>query len=159
MTRSEGGDWQLRRYEEIILRMQHGHLAAKIFSSLFKSPIVQSSQPKAGFGKIEQRWIDQCSMVAGHGRHTECQPNRPQRLHDLNWIIQAGIDLLYMRAKADQIFDCLINQTDNVGSLAWHSRACGCKRCAVLGRHHRARCDNRCSTQVRHTSLGCPAPP
>ena len=58
MTRSEGGDWQLRRYKEIIVRMQQRHSAAKIFSGLFKSAIVESSQPKARFGKIEQRWID-----------------------------------------------------------------------------------------------------
>jgi len=43
--------------------MQPGHSTAKIFSRLFKSAIVQSSQPKAGFGKVEQRWIDQCSMI------------------------------------------------------------------------------------------------
>jgi hypothetical protein len=71
MTRSESRDWQLRRYEEIILCMQHGHSAAEIFSSLFKSAIVQSSQPKARLGKIAQRWIDQCSMIGGHRRHTE----------------------------------------------------------------------------------------
>ena len=52
-------------------------------------------------------------MISSHGRNTERQPNRPQRSHDLNWIIQAEINLLYMRAKAGQIFDCLINQTDN----------------------------------------------
>ena len=95
--------------------MQHGHSAPKIFSSLFKSPIVQSSQPKGRFGKIDQRCIDQCSMVAGHGLYTECQPDRPQGSHDFNWIIQAGINLLYMRSKANQIFNCLIDQTDNVG--------------------------------------------
>ena len=116
MTRSESGDCQLRSYEEIILCVQHRHSAAKAFSSLFKLAIVESSQPKARFGKIEQRWIDQCSMICGHGRHTECESNRPQRLHDLNWIIQVGINLLYVRPKADQIFDCLVNQTDNVGS-------------------------------------------
>ena len=95
--------------------MQHGHSAPKIFSSLFKSPIVQGSQPKGRFGKIEQRCIDQCSMVAGHGLYTECQPDRPQGLHDFNWIIQTRIDLLYVRSKANQIFNCLIDQTDNVG--------------------------------------------
>jgi hypothetical protein len=95
--------------------MQHRHSAPKIFSSLFKSPIVQSSQPKGRFGKIEQRCIDQCSMVAGHGLYTECQPDRPQGLHDFNWIIQTRIDLLYVRSKANQIFNCLIDQTDNVG--------------------------------------------
>ena len=93
--------------------MQHGHSAPKIFSSLFKSPIVQSSQPKGRFGKIEQRCIDQCSMVAGHGLYTECQPDRPQGLHDFNWIIQTRIDLSV--APSNQIFNCLIDQTDNVG--------------------------------------------
>ena len=96
--------------------MQHGYAAAEIFSSLFRSAIVQSSQPKARFGKIEQGWINQCSMIGGHGRRTECKSNRPESSHDLNSIIQAGINLLYMRPKADQIFDCLINQTDDVGS-------------------------------------------
>ena len=64
MTRSEGGNCHLRCYEEIILRVQHSHSAAEIFSSLLKSPIVQSRQPKARFGEIEQRCIDQCAMVA-----------------------------------------------------------------------------------------------
>ena len=54
-------------------------------------------------------------MVAGHGLYTECQPDRPQGSHDFNWIIHAGINLLYMRSKANQIFNCLIDQTDNVG--------------------------------------------
>ena len=72
MTGSEGGDWQLRCYKEIIFRMEHRHSAAKIFSSLFKSAIIQSSQPKARFGKIEQGRIDQRLMIARNGSHAEC---------------------------------------------------------------------------------------
>ena len=39
MARSEGGDWQLGRYEEIILCVEHGHSAAEILSGLLKSAI------------------------------------------------------------------------------------------------------------------------
>ena len=145
--------------------MQHGHSAPKIFSSLFKSPIVQGSQPKGKpradhlLARIEQRCIDQCSMVAGHGLYTECQPDRPQGLHDFNWIIQTRIDLLYVRSKANQIFNCLIDQTDNVGIWLGIAERPAVSDAQFLDAITKPVAIIDCSTQVRHTSLGCPAPP
>ena len=92
MSRRERGHGELRREQQVVSLVQLTHAPGECLTRALELAIGERIEAESRFGKCEQGRIEQQALRRTHRCDRQRKGHRPQRLHDLDGIVQPQVD-------------------------------------------------------------------
>ena len=109
MVRLERGRRKLRRDEQVVVAVQEVHAPAERLALPLDGAVLERRDAEARLREFEERRIEQRALLWAHRIDPDREGDRPQRLHDLDRVVEREIDLVDVRAEAGEHRDRAID--------------------------------------------------